>query len=80
MASTITRYRIEDASGLIMTVHGEFAYEDNGWLADFRDEDEAMECAFELLGSIEGLSVERFQTVSRFPGVTPENLTERAAA
>lgn len=80
MASTITRYRIEDEVGRIMTVHGEFAYEDNGWLADFCDEDEAMECAFELLGSTEGLSVERFQTVSRFPDITTENHTERAAA
>lgn len=76
----VTRFRIEDEVGRIMTVHGEFAYDDNGWLADFRDEEEAMECAFELLGSTAGLSVERFQTVSRFPDFTPEQITERAAA
>lgn len=76
----VTRYRIEDASGLIMTVHGEFAYEDNGWLADFRDEEEAMECAFELLGSTAGLSVERFERWSSLPDMAIEASSKRAAA
>lgn len=76
----VTRFRIEDEVGLIMTVHGEFAYDDNGHLADFRDEEEAMECAFELLGKTAGLSVERFERFSDFPDFIPEQITERAAA
>lgn len=79
----VTRFRIEDEVGRIMTVHGEFSYDEayqDAFAADFRDEEEAMECAFELLGSTVGLSTERFERFSDFPDFTAEQITERAAA
>lgn len=79
--ATVTRYCIMDASGLTMTVHGEFSYEDNGWLAYFRTEEEALEAAAELVGKLDGLTAERFETYRPFPDLDlSEAATERAAA
>ncbi len=79
MASMITRYCVMDEVGRKMTVHGEFSndedYED-AFCAEFSDEDEALECAIELVGSIRGLTIERYQRFS--PSHEPMNYTEDA--
>jgi hypothetical protein len=80
----ITRFRIEDEAGRIMTVHGEFSYDEDyqdAFAADFRTEEEAEECAIELVGSMRLLTVERFQRWSQHPDIDVSvPAQERAAA
>ena len=62
MGTMVTRYRIEDEVGRVLTDEGFFSYEIDDAL-QFRCEDEAIEEA----RSFPGTTVERFQRYSTFP-------------
>ncbi|MQW73666.1 hypothetical protein GHK50_33750 [Sinorhizobium medicae] len=62
MGTMVTRYRIEDEVGRVLTDEGFFSYEIEDAL-QFRCEDEAIEEA----RSFPGTAVERFQRYSTFP-------------
>ncbi|PND29037.1 hypothetical protein [Sinorhizobium sp. M4_45] len=62
MGTMVTRYRIEDEVGRVLTVEGFFSYEVDDAL-QFRCEDEALEEA----AAFPGTTVERFERYSTFP-------------
>ncbi|ASP98546.1 hypothetical protein GOC87_21590 [Sinorhizobium meliloti] len=62
MGTMVTRYRIEDEVGRVLTVEGFFSYEADDAL-QFRSEDEA----YEEVSAFPGTTVERFERYSSFP-------------
>lgn len=80
MSAMVERFCIMDEVGRVMTVHGEFSYDDEGYNAEFRSEEEALEGADELLGSRLGLTVERYERWSRFPDLNTTTEAQRDAA
>lgn len=62
MGTMVTRYRIEDEVGRVLTVEGFFSYEADDAL-QFRSEDEA----YEEVSAFPGTTVERFERYSTFP-------------
>ncbi|MDE3874637.1 hypothetical protein I7G55_11015 [Sinorhizobium meliloti] len=62
MGTMVTRYRIEDEVGRVLTVEGFFTYEVDDAL-QFRSEDEA----YEEAAAFPGTTVERFERYSTFP-------------
>ncbi|MDW9644501.1 hypothetical protein GOB48_22305 [Sinorhizobium meliloti] len=62
MGTMVTRYRIEDEVGRVLTVEGFFSYEADDAL-QFRSEDEA----YEEASALPGTTVERFERYSTFP-------------
>ncbi|MFQ6161433.1 hypothetical protein [Sinorhizobium meliloti] len=62
MGTMVTRYRIEDEVGRVLTAEGFFSYEVDDAL-QFRCEDEA----YEEARSFPGTTVERFERYSTFP-------------
>lgn len=77
MGTMVTRYRIEDEVGRVLTSEGFFSYEVDD-AVQFRCEDEALEEA----AAFPGTTVERFERYSTFPDFfAPESLSdERSAA
>ncbi|RVH05058.1 hypothetical protein CN217_26520 [Sinorhizobium meliloti] len=62
MGKMVTRYRIEDEVGRVLTNEGFFSYEVDDAL-QFRSEDEA----YEEAAAFPGATVERFERYSTFP-------------
>jgi hypothetical protein len=63
MRTIVTRYRVEDSRGRVLTAEGWFSRETDDALR-FWDEDAAHEAASEHPGA----TVESFQCLSEFPG------------
>jgi hypothetical protein len=77
MGTIVTRYRIEDEVGRVLTDEGFFSYEADDAL-QFRSEDQALEEA----AAFPGTTVERFERYSTFPDFFASEATsiERNAA
>ena len=71
MGSFVTRYRIEDAKGRVLTEAGHFSRETDDAAEFLTEQDAISECAY-----LPGATVEEFQRYSDFPGYLP--LVERA--
>ncbi|AUX76374.1 hypothetical protein [Sinorhizobium fredii] len=76
MGTMVTRYRIEDEVGRVLTDEGFFSYERDD-AAEFRCEQDAIEeCAY-----LPGTTVEQFQRYAEYPDFDAlASFKERAAA